>query len=248
MAGIEQQYPEIEEYLDNTDKYENAGTEFKQGNDRYLIVTQKGIDGQQLLFKWNGTHFEYWDNETIIDNRLSASGWLSTDARPDATLATCGSSSDLDHDKVYRYTLTQVNVFDFSSGPDGGNLACCWTVRHIVFNALKRWITMTDGTMEFGQELRACFHVGADEASVPPGGIVISPTKDIPGTKRRNVGHVGVVGEGIGDQRLIYSNSSSLARFEQNFTVGSWTARYSKVKQLDVLFYPLPIKSVPSTT
>ena len=124
MLNIERQYPEVEEYLDDTDEYENIGTEFKQGSDRYLIVTQRGIDGQQLLFKWNGSHFEYWDNETIIDNRLSLPGWsFPADAKLDATVAICGPSSGADHDKVYRYALTQVDVFDFSSGPDGGNLA-----------------------------------------------------------------------------------------------------------------------------
>lgn len=207
------------------------------------------MDGQQLLFKWNGTRFDFWDNETIIDNRLSVTGLLPpSDARIDATVATCGTSSADDHDKVFNYMLTQVDVFDSSSGPDHGNLACCWTVRHIVFNALRRWITLTDGTAEFGQELRNCFHVGSDEAKVPPGGIIISPTKDIAGSKSRNIGHVGLLGQGSGSGRLVYSNSSAEARFEQNFTVGSWKARYADVKKLDVLFYPLPIKSVAAVS
>jgi hypothetical protein len=247
--GVEQQYPEIVEYLDTSDNYANTGAEFKLGNDRYLIVTQKGVDGQQLLFKWNGSKFDFWDNETIIDSRTAVAGLApASDITISATIATCGPSSPEDHEKVHQYALTQVNVFDSSSGPDGGNLACCWTVRHIVYNALKRWITLTDGTEDFGRELRACFHVGSDEAQVLPGGIIISPTQDIPGSKHRNVGHVGILGAGAGDQRLVYSNSSSLAKFEQNYTVGSWKQRYKAGKGLDVLFYPLPIKSLPATS
>jgi len=170
MKRIERLHPEIKEYLDHTDEYENTGTEFKQGNERYLIVTQKGADGQQLLFRWNGKRFEYRDNDTIINTQ----NWSSLpDTRPDPRLANCGPSTTADHTTVYRYALTQVDVFDSSAGPDGGNLACCWTVRHIVFNALKRWITRTDGTAEFGQELHDCFHATFKEEDIPPGGIVI---------------------------------------------------------------------------
>jgi hypothetical protein len=74
MASVTKKYPEITEYLDDTDTYENTAAEFKQGHDRFLLVTQKGIDGQQLLFKWNGEQFEYWDNETILDARAALPG------------------------------------------------------------------------------------------------------------------------------------------------------------------------------
>jgi hypothetical protein len=148
MQSAIKRYPEIEEYLDDSDKYQNSATEFKQGNERFLLVTQRGIDGQQLLFKWNGDHFEYWDNETIIDSRTSLPGGFAL--RPlsemDATLAQCGPSSESDHKKVYDYVVSKVNKFSSKTGPDHGNLACVWAVRHLVFNALNRWITKTDGT------------------------------------------------------------------------------------------------------
>jgi hypothetical protein len=148
MQSAIKRYPEIEEYLDDSDKYQNSATEFKQGNERFLLVTQRGIDGQQLLFKWNGDHFEYWDNETIIDSRTSLPGGFAL--RPlsemDATLAQCGPSSESDHKKVYDYVVSKVNKFSSKTGPDHGNLACVWTVRDLVFNALNRWITKTDGT------------------------------------------------------------------------------------------------------
>jgi hypothetical protein len=233
--GIEQQYPEITQFLDTSDTYVNTGTEFKQGGDRFLLVTQKGVDGQQLLFKWNGSQFDFQTNETIIDSQK-----LFGPALAPAAATTCGASSKADHDTVFRAMLEQVNVFNSSSGPDHGNLACCWTVRHIVLNALNRAITQTDGTAEFGDELKRCFHQGSDEAQVLHGGIIISPTQNTP--HGRNIGHVGLLGEGTGDARLVYSNSSADAKFEQNFTVGKWKARYKDTKHLDVLFYPLPIR------
>jgi hypothetical protein len=246
MANVES-YPEVREYLDDTDGYENTAAEFKQGRDRFLLVTQKGIDGQQLIFKWNGQQFEYWDNETIVDSSVAIPGFPPTaplDAALELTVVQCGPSSEGDHKKVYDYVVSQVNKFDSSSGPDGGNLACVWTVRHLAKAALGRSITQTDGTSVFGQELHSCFGHGSEPADVRPGGIVISPTQNIPGSKRRNIGHVGFVGAGEGNGRLIYSNSSAHARLEQNFTVGSWLARYRDKKHLSVLFYPLPRKSV----
>jgi hypothetical protein len=100
-------------------------------------------------------------------------------------------------------------------------------------------------TAEFEPELRACFGQASNDPDILPGGIVISPTRNIPGSKRRNVGHVGLVGAGKGGARLIYSNSSARARLEQNYTVSTWTKRYRDTKGLSVLFYPLPLKSVP---
>jgi hypothetical protein len=66
-----QVYPEIEPYLDDTDSYEVTANETRIGDDRILVVTQRGLDGQQLYFKWNGEHFEFWDNDTIVDSATS---------------------------------------------------------------------------------------------------------------------------------------------------------------------------------
>jgi hypothetical protein len=84
--------------------------------------------------------------------------------------------------------------------------------------------------------------------SVARESLIISPTKDIPHAKDRNIGHVGLLGKRAGNDRLVYSNSSKMAKFEQNFTVGSWKARYADTKKLDVLFYPVPINSMPATS
>jgi hypothetical protein len=244
MATVEERYPEIREYLDHTDAYENSATEVKQGGDRFLIVTQRGeIDGQQILFKWNGEHFEFWDKDTVIDIETAiptVGGLLRRHAEFEA-LVQCGPSSAADHRQVYDYVVSQVNRFDSSTGPDHGNLACVWTVRNLVFAALQRWITKTDSTSRFDSELRSCFNKSFESDDVVPGGIIISPTG-------RNTGHVGFLGTGDGGARRIYSNSSTRARLEQNYTVATWFERYHKRKHLSVHFYPLSQKSVPLTS
>src|ERR1700680_5254400 len=68
MSNDLEVYLEIQEYVDNTDHYENSTRELRRGHDRFLIVSEKGIDGQQLLFRLNNRYFEYWGNETIIDS------------------------------------------------------------------------------------------------------------------------------------------------------------------------------------
>jgi hypothetical protein len=240
-------YPEIEEYLDSTDDYELTANEIKQGNDRFLVVTQKSIDGQQLFFKWNGESFDYWDNDTFLDSAASLPSFnfsLSPQGAHTLSGMGCGPSSDGDHKTVHDRAVAQVGQFSSASGPDHGNLACVWAVRHIVKAALNRWITQTDGTAVFGPELLSCFGNSADEADVPPGGIVISPTQNIPGSKKRNVGHVGILGATSGGDRLIYSNSSAHAMWEQNFKLSTWIARYRDTKHLKVMFFPLPLKTV----
>ena len=132
--------------------------------------------------------------------------------------------------------------FDSSAGPDHGNLACVWVVRHVIKRALNRWVTRTDGTAVFDPELRACFGESLSADDVRPGGIIISPTQGIPGTNRRNIGHVGTLGAGTGNGRLICSNSSAHAKLEQNFTVGTWVQRYRTTKRLPVHFFPIPLR------
>lgn len=242
-------YPEIQPYLDDTDDYEVSANETKVGDERVLIVTQRGIDGQQLYFKWNGDHFEFWDNDTIVDSAESILSISPTTRTLDAAAAgmRCGPSSADEHRAVHDAAKAEVGRFSSRTGPDRGNLACVWAVRHIVKPVLGRWITRTDGTAVFAPELLSCFGAAHAEANVKPGGIIISPTQNVPGSSRRNVGHVGILGAGNGDARLIYSNSSARAVWEQNFTLASWNARYRDRKRLKVLFFPLPLKSVPTS-
>jgi hypothetical protein len=126
MPDVTKLYPEIEEYLDDTDDYENSATEFKQGEDRFLLVTQAGIDGQQLLFKWTGENFDFWENETILDAAPSE------DFRPfaaDATMTQCGPGTAEEHKKVHNFVVSQVNKFSSKEGPSRGSWpAFGWSV------------------------------------------------------------------------------------------------------------------------
>jgi hypothetical protein len=244
MADVRQQFPEISTYLDDGPEYELSSSEFKRGENRYLLVTQKGPqDGQQVLFVWNDDRsaFEFRDNDTFLDVSSDVSSIAASNVEAIGA-GTCGASPVADHEKVHQLTKSLVGEFDSSSGPDHGNLACVWVVRHVIKKALNRMITQTDGTAVFAPELRACFGTSSSADNVSPGGIIISPTQSVPGTNRRNIGHVGILGAGAGDDRLIYSNSSAHAKLEQNFKVGTWIARYKTTKGLPVHFFPIPLR------
>lgn len=144
------------------------------------------------------------------------------------------------HDKALKAARDAVDVFQTSDGPGGGALACVWSLRTILHDALGYWVTRTDGTEDFGAELQGDYRKVFGEPDVLPGGIVISPTQVQAGTKKRIVGHVGILGAGAGDARKIYSNSSRRKVWSQNYTVATWKA-YQLPRGLDVLFYPLPM-------
>lgn len=236
MLTIED-YPDLEKFVDNTEDYENTFSETIANGVRFLTITQRSdFDGGQILFQWDGDAWHLVDSDTFVD----VSGIERTRILAGSKKA-CSRSSDVDHDNVYTYLAQQVNKFSSKNGPDSGNLACVWTVRHIVYNALGRWITRTDGTSVFDAELQQCYGSTWQEADTQAGGITISPTSTMK-NGRRNIGHVGLLGPaGKGGGRKIYSNSSSRARWEQNFTLESWIARYRTKKGLKVRFYPLPL-------
>jgi hypothetical protein len=158
----------------------------------------------------------------------------------------CAASTADDHSTLFAHAQSQVNRFSSLAGPERGNLACVWAVRHLGHQALGRWITRTDGTAVLYPELRGCMGASLPQEDVPAGGIVISPTSRRPnGT--RNVGHVGLLGPVVtdGDERLIYSNSSARALWQQNFTLESWRRRYVVQKGLEMHCYKLPLRSAP---
>lgn len=227
-------YPELTKYLDSTAHYEVETEERQFGDSLYLIVIERGeIESGQMLFEITDHGLELrqgdiFDSlEEVLNPQIAAA--------PQA----CSMSSSADHQRIHEWAVQNVNSFSSIKGPDGGNLACCWAVRHLAYLALRRWITKTDSTATFDRELQRCFSASTSEADVPPGGIVISPTASrADGT--RNIGHVGLLGEGHGGTRLIYSNSSSRKRWEQNHTLDSWHSRYQTGKGLPVKFYPLP--------
>jgi hypothetical protein len=65
------------------------------------------------------------------------------------------------------------------------------------------------------------------------GDIIMSATQFNSGGKKKNTGHVGIVGC---DQKVM-SNSSGSKMFLQNYTVQSWINRYDHEKGLDVVCY-----------
>ena len=144
MASIED-FPEVIPFLDNSDDYVNTVTEANLNGSRLLIVTQAGeIDGGQAVFAGTvktgsssiPTRFvELTGNErnaVLVGPRISV---LEEFRR--------GSSRT-----VHEHMVDSVDVFSSATGPDGGNLACVWAVRHIVHQALGRWITRTDATAD----------------------------------------------------------------------------------------------------
>ncbi len=233
MAG-NSRYPELTKYLDATGDYEVETEEKQFGDSRYLIVIERGeIESGQMLFEITDHGLELRQGdifnslEEVLSPKIAA-----------APLA-CWMSSSADQQLMHEWAVKSVNVFSSSEGPDGGNLACCWAVRHLAYQALGRWITQTDSTATFDRELQRCLSATKSESDVPPGGIVISPTVTR-ADGSRNIGHVGLLGEGSGGARLIYSNSSGHKRWEQNQTLDSWRSRYQTGKGLPVKFYPLP--------
>jgi hypothetical protein len=229
MSALEK-YPELANFLDPTDDYATEAIERRSGGITYLVVTQRGeIDSGQLLFEITnrGLVLKDEDNTVEIGPRL--------DTLSAAAALSCQISERDDIRAVYDMAVASVDTFSSASGPDEGNLACVWAVRHIAKKALGRWITRTDGTAVFDPELRRCFDGNIAEADVPAGGIIISPTEG------RNIGHVGLLGPAAENgRRLIYSNSSSAALWKQNFTLDSWIQRYRVRKGLKVRFYPIP--------
>lgn len=201
------------------------------GGEDYLIVTEiDGEEGGQHLFQVvPGGVPEYITSDTVIVLRDILNPRLGARRIP----GVCSASTGDDHARMHAKAKAAVGVFKSHDGPDNGNLACVWAVRHLAQDCLGREIHRSDSTATFGQDLKACQIDDLAETDIPPGGIVISPTA-------RQIGHVGILGEGSGDARLIYSNSSGRAEWQQNFTLGRWIERYKTQKQLEVLFFHLP--------
>lgn len=230
-----QEHPEIVQYLDPTLPYGPLATRTVRNGTTILVVRQiSEFEGDVVEFVEEGGRFR--PVQSLAERRT-----LGLEAAPDMEImagTVCTPSAAGDYPTLIDHVREQVDIFDSSDGPDGGNLACVWTVRKLAKKALDRWITRTDSTSEFDSELRRCFAPADRHEDVPAGGIVISPTIWTP---RRKTGHVGFLGPmQAGGSRKIYSNSSSAAKLKQNFTVDTWTQRYKVGKGLAVNFYRLP--------
>lgn len=213
-------YPQLLPFLDPD--AERASVE--RQDDGLFLVTMRGEEGGQLLLREVEGAVELVAADNVIDQ-----------VQPFAAPFACvGACTPVQHTSVAQAIIAKVDHFSSRTGPDGGNLACVWAVRHIVHETLGFWITQSDGTATFAPVLLGCFgdRVVADD--VAPGGIIISPTSG------SRIGHIGLLGAGQGGDRLVYSNSSAAAMWKQNHTVRSWRARYHDTKGLQVYFFPLP--------
>jgi hypothetical protein len=114
-----------------------------------------------------------------------------------------------------------------AAGTDHGNLACAWAVNRIVEEATGSPIDHGLSTIGMHDSLEGGRGTQVDEDAAPPGSIIISPTEG------STHGHVGILGE----NGLIYSNSSADALWEQNYTLERWKQRYHDGKGLEVLHY-----------
>jgi hypothetical protein len=129
-------------------------------------------------------------------------------------------------------------------GTNNGRLACAWAVNRVAKMALGKQI---GGGLATANMIVVLKNEHKRLEAPVPGCVVISPTENRPGGGR-NIGHVGIVGE-VGSQpsnTKIYSNSSSRARFEQNFSHESWVRRYKTEKGLKVFFFELDPSLFPN--
>ncbi|PRD13956.1 hypothetical protein [Pantoea coffeiphila] len=230
---IEAQFPELANYLDPSDNYEIFTEEKQIGDGQYLIVTQRGEnESDVMLFKIapDGLQLQHDGVFAYRNNDIQPRSFHKN--------LVCGLGSPDDYQSLFNIAVQNVGTFSSLDGPDGGNLACCWAVRQLAYAALGRWITHTDSTTVFAEELGKCFNTTLALDNAPAGCIIISPTSIIGG--KRYIGHVGVLGDGQGTSRLIYSNSSSHSRWEQNYSLESWIKRYHQAKGLPVYLYPIP--------
>jgi hypothetical protein len=245
MDEILERHPELADHLDPAPDLQNTARHIVRNGIEYLIVRQVSeFEGGQVLFEAVDGTFR----PVIADNSFDFAD-VDRQFEISSRSINCAPSPDDDHAKVAQRSQAQVGIFSSSAGPDGGNLACVWAVRHIAQQALGRWITRTDGTAVFYPELRGCMGPSLAQEQVPAGGIVISPTKTL-ANGSRVVGHVGLLGAIMPNaaERLIYSNSSAQALWKQNFTLKTWRQRYVDQKHLDMHFYKLPFRPASPTS
>jgi hypothetical protein len=245
MDRILKSHPELADYLDPTPGMENTVSQVVRNGRELIVVRQVSeFEGGMLVLE----AVEGKLRPTVADNFLELRD-IDRSFEITARSINCGPSPQDDHAALSAHAQAQVDRFSSSAGPEHGNLACVWAVRHLAFQALDRWITSTDGTAVFYPELKGCMGASLAQEQVPAGGIVISPTRTRPnGT--RNVGHVGLLGPvaANADDRLIYSNSSAQALWKQNFTLGAWRRRYVEGKGLEMHFYKLPLRPAAAPT
>jgi hypothetical protein len=120
-----------------------------------------------------------------------------------------------------------------------GNFACAWAINEVARRACGKPISTEPGgknglsTIGLFQALQHHTRL-ASANDATPGTLIIAPTEG------SNHGHVGVIGQAASNVRdtPVFSNSSSLAEFAKNYTIGKFTDHYTG-HGLRVLFFAL---------
>jgi hypothetical protein len=102
------------------------------------------------------------------------------------------------------------------SGTDNGQLGCADAVTRILHDELGFSLPKTLSTEELFDELVAAAWIKID--LLTPGAVIVSPSC------AAMHGHTGIVGE----NGLVYSNSSATGRWTQNWTVAGWLDYYAR--------------------
>lgn len=219
----------------------------------YWVVNQTGTDeGGQSLVRHVGSNTEILVSDTTVFP-VQVSDKISAAVAAELNKAAPALGSDTGNGQAPTGT-EDVNAKVFAAASafvghitsdvpatDNGNLACAWAVNQVVRQALGKPINTINGgnnglsTASMFTVLKA-HHTQLPPGAMPAGAVVISPTVG------SNHGHVGIVGGnpggGAAGSTQIFSNSSRAGKFEQNYTIDKWTARY-RGKGLQVLFFAL---------
>lgn len=135
---------------------------------------------------------------------------------------------------IYKKALECLNVDVTPADEVPDEYACAETVSAIIFEA-----GFTIGKI-VSTSLLYNFFQKKDrewiETYTPlPGDIIISPTGH--GNGQLANGHVGIVGEKTANDTLIMSNTSANGKFQQNYTLSTWKARYENLGGFPVVFF-----------
>jgi hypothetical protein len=121
---------------------------------------------------------------------------------------------------LYRYALSCVGR---DMAPTQDEYGCAEAVTTIIQSIFPGFLPVTLSTASLYQALRKSPRfVQVKTVTILPGDIIISPTGQ--GNGMVPNGHVGI----FGLNSAIMSNSSTNGKFEYNYTLGSWIARYNR--------------------
>lgn len=109
-------------------------------------------------------------------------------------------------------------------------LGCADSVSQILLKTFPGIIKGSVSTRELNQQLNSSKHF-VRVTKFLPGDIIMSPTGSGNGGLRN--GHVGIVGE----EENIMSNSSATGKWENNYNLKSWVARYRVMGGYPIFFY-----------